>query len=127
MEKQLEITAADGIADGYLFQGGSERPGVLFYTDIGGIRDSNLQMAKRVADAGYIVLVPNLFYRTSRVPVFHFPLVLGEERTTKRFGELGAPLVPEAMGRDADAYVDYLASLPGVSQGPMGVVGFCFS
>ena len=77
--------------------------------------------------SGMSVLVPNLFYRTSKLPVFDFPLKFGDERTTKRLGELSAPLTPDAMGRDASAYVDFLAARETVDPGPMGVVGFCFS
>ncbi len=84
-------------------------------------------MANRLAEQGYAVLAPNLFYRTSKIPVFDFPLKFGEERTTKRLGELSAPLTPDAMERDASAYVDFLAASDGVGTGPMGVVGFCFS
>jgi carboxymethylenebutenolidase len=45
----------------------------------------------------------------------------------KRFKELAAPLTPEAMERDAAAYVDFLAAQDSVSKGPMGVVGYCFT
>jgi carboxymethylenebutenolidase len=84
-------------------------------------------MARRLAEEGYAVLVPNLFHRTSKLPVFDFPLQFGDDRTTKRLGELSAPLTPDAMERDASAYVDFLAASKGVAPGPMGVVGFCFS
>ena len=119
----------DGFAEATLFipEAGKSFPGILYLVDIGGVRDANLSMASRVAKEGFAVLVPNLFYRTSKIPVFDFPVKLGEERTTKRFGELGAPLTPDAMERDASAYVDFLAMQNGVAPGPMGVVGFCFS
>ena len=45
----------------------------------------------------------------------------------KRIGELGAPLTPEAMERDASDYVEFLAGRDSVSEGPMGVVGHCFT
>ena len=51
----------------------------------------------------------------------------GDERTMKRFAELSGPLTPEAMERDASAYVDFLAAQGVVRQGAMGVVGYCFS
>jgi dienelactone hydrolase len=43
--------------------------GLIFLTDIMGIRDANLGMAKRIAEHGYVVLVPNIFYRVTRLPV----------------------------------------------------------
>jgi carboxymethylenebutenolidase len=99
----------------------------LYLVDIVGVRPANLSMARRLAEPGYAVLVPNLFYRTSKIPVFDFPVKFGDERTTNRLGELSAPLTPDAMERDASAYVDFLAARDGVSPGPMGAVGFCFS
>jgi carboxymethylenebutenolidase len=119
----------DGTAESTLFipDSGKLYPGVLYFIDIVGVRPANLSMARRLAERGYAVLVPNLFYRTRKLPVFDFPPQFGEERTTKRLGELSAPLTPEAMERDASAYVDFLAASTDVAPGPMGVVGFCFS
>ncbi len=129
MEQEVEIRTPDGVSGGVLYRSddGRRLPGVLFLTDIGGIRPSQRQMAGRVAAAGYTVLVPNVFYRTGRPPMFDFPLKVGEERTMKRLAELSDPLTPEAVERDAAAYVDFLAGQESVSPGAMGVVGYCFS
>jgi carboxymethylenebutenolidase len=128
-EKAIEIRTSDGTADGYLYytEGAKPRPGVIHLTDIGGIRPSHREMAQRLADQGYVVLLPNVFYRTGKPPVFAFPFKPGEERSMKRFAELTQPLTPEAMERDASAYVDFLAAQPQVSKGSMGVVGYCFT
>src|SRR5207248_5544890 len=82
---------------------------------------------KRIAERGYVVLTPNIFYRISKSPVFPFVPDFASERTRERFAELKAPLTPDAMVRDASAYVDFLAAQPFVGGGPMGVVGFCFA
>jgi len=128
LEEEIEIQTASGTADSVLFSEGSARcPGVIHLTDMGGVRPSQRQMARQLAEQGYTVLMPNVFYRTSRMPVFDFPIQIGEERTMKRFAELGAPLTPEAMDNDLAAYVDFLAANEHVSNGSMGVVGYCFS
>lgn len=129
IEKPVEIKTADGTADGFLFQRDSKGPfpGVIQLTDIGGIRASNLQSANRLASNGYVVLLPNIFYRTRKPPVFDFPFNFAEERTKKRMAEITAPLTPEAIERDAKAYVDFLSSQESVAKGPLGVVGYCFS
>ena len=129
IEQPIEFKSADGTVDGYLYANndGKPRPGVIHLQDIMGIRDSVRGMAKRLAESGYTVLLPNEFYRTGRPPLFDFPLEFGSERTMKRFQELTSPLTPEAQERDADAYVNYLASLPSVSKGGMAVIGYCFS
>lgn len=128
MEEEIEINTANGTVDSVLFSDGTTRhPGVIHLTDIGGIRPAQRQMAQQLAGQGYTVLMPNVFYRTSRTPVFDFPMQPGDERTTRRFAELGAPLTPEAMDSDLAEYVDFLIANKHVTGGPMGVVGYCFS
>jgi len=129
IEKEIEIRTADGTADGVLFQPeqGRRYPGVIHLTDIGGIRPSHREMAKRLSASGYTVLLPNVFYRTGKPPMFDFVPKMGDEKTTKRFGELAGPMNPLAMERDAASYVDFLAASDSVSAGKMGVVGYCFT
>jgi carboxymethylenebutenolidase len=129
IEEAIEIKTPDGTADAVLFrpEGARRWPGVIHLTDIGGIRPAHSDMAKRLAEKGYAVLMPNVFYRTGRPPMFSFTPVMGEPRTLKRFGELAGPMKPDAMERDAASYVDFLAAHPSVSQGAMGVVGYCFT
>jgi carboxymethylenebutenolidase len=127
-ESETEIRTPGGTSDSVLYSPGAGRePGVIFLTDIGGIRPSQREMARRIAGEGYTVLLPNIFYRTGRPPMFEFPLKFGEERTNKRIAELTGPLTPEAMERDATAFVDFLATQESVTPGGMGVVGFCFA
>jgi carboxymethylenebutenolidase len=129
VEEALEIRTPDGTADAFLYgaDGGRRLPGVIHLTDIGGIRPSHCNMARRLAEKGYAVLLPNVFYRTGKPPMFDFTPTMGEERTMKRFAELATPMTPEAAERDAAAYVDFLAAQPSVDSGSMGVVGHCFT
>jgi len=129
IEKEIELRATDGTSDGVLYQPDGERrsPGVIFLTDIGGIRPATRDMARRLAAEGYCVLMPNVFYRSGRPPLWDFPRRLGEERTTKRIAELSAPLTPETMERDASDYVEFLSAQYSVSEGAMGVVGHCIT
>ncbi|HYB92096.1 MAG TPA: dienelactone hydrolase family protein [Candidatus Binataceae bacterium] len=129
IEEAVEIRTADGTADGFLYrpEGSRRLPGVIHLTDIGGIRPAQQDMARRLADKGYAVLLPNVFYRTGRPPMFDFTPAMGDERTMKRFAELAGPLTPEAMERDGAAYVDFLGAHPAANGGVMGVVGYCFT
>src|SRR4051794_1059844 len=65
---EVDITTADGVADSHVFQpqGAGPWPAVLFYMDGGGLRQDLFDMAQRLADQGYYVLLPNLFYRIGR-------------------------------------------------------------
>ena len=128
-EKSVEVSTPDGAADGFLYvpDGNGPWPGVLHYTDIGGNREVNRELSKRIAADGYVVLMPNVFYRTSRPPLFDFPRKSGEPRTVQRMKELMEPVTPEAMDRDAAGYVDFLAQQSAVKPGKMAVVGYCFT
>ena len=128
IEQEVEIRTADGTSDAILFKTeGRRSPGVIHLTDIGGIRPSHREMAKRLAASGYTVLLPNVFYRTGKPPMFDFVPKMGEERTMKRFQQLAAPMTPDATERDAAAYGDFLAQQDSVSAGKVGVVGYCFT
>jgi carboxymethylenebutenolidase len=129
VEEKVQIKTADGTAAGVLFRdpGGRRLPGVIQLTDIAGIRPSQRDMARRLAEAGYTVLMPNVFYRTGEPPFFTFPLNMADEGTRKRFANLAAPLTPPAIERDGAAYVDFMAVHDAVLPGPLGVVGYCYS
>jgi carboxymethylenebutenolidase len=129
IEEAIEIETADGTADGFIYRAddGPPAPGVIHLTDIGGIRPAHCDMARRLAAKGFTVLMPNVFYRTGRPPVFDFTPSVGDDRTTKRFAELAGPLNPAATERDAEFYVDFLAAQASVSKAAMGVVGYCFT
>ncbi len=129
VEKAVEIRTPDGTPEGFLYRDESAQaqPGVIHYTDIGGIRQSHRDKAKRIAEQGYLVLLPNVFYRTGRPPVIDWPINPNDERIMRRIGEIAGPLTPEAMERDSSTYIDFLAAQPGVSGAPVGVLGHCFS
>ena len=130
IEKEIEIRTADGAADGFVYQpdaGKGPWPGVLHLTDIGGIRPANIELSKRVAAAGYSVLMPNVFFRTGKPPLFTPPFTIGDAAFMKRVGELRAPLTPDAIERDAAAYVNFLAKQPSVAPGKFAVTGYCFT
>jgi len=129
VEREISIPTADGVADGFLIQPEKEGrwPGVLYLTDIVGIRAANQGMARRVAAEGYAVLLPNAFYRNGKPPLFDSPFTIGDERFMKRVNELRAALPPDAMDRDLAAYIDFLAKQPSVRGKAFGVVGFCFT
>jgi carboxymethylenebutenolidase len=132
IEEEIEIHTADGTAGGFFYRaedaaGDRRAPGVIFLTDIGGIRPSKRGMASRLAAAGYAVLMPNIFYRTGKPRVIDLSPGFEDEGVKKRLGELRASLPPEAVERDASAYVDFLAAQDSVGPGGMGVVGFCFA
>lgn len=67
--RDVEISTPAGTADAYFVHPAKGRhPGVLIWPDIFGLRPAFKDMATRLAEAGYAVLVVNPFYRTQRAP-----------------------------------------------------------
>ena len=71
VEKDVEIKTPDGVADAALFypEGKGTWPAVLIWPDVLSLRPAFRDMGKRLAAAGYVVLVPNLYYRVQKAPV----------------------------------------------------------
>jgi len=66
----IGVPTADGVADAYLTRPDDEpRGGVLLIMDAFGLRPQIERMADRIADRGFVVLAPNVFYRAGRAPV----------------------------------------------------------
>ncbi|HEV7931684.1 MAG TPA: dienelactone hydrolase family protein [Actinomadura sp.] len=128
--KTLQIPTTDGQADAFAAfpDRGERRPGVLVYMDAIGVRPVLGEMARELAEHGYYVLVPNLYYRHGPAPVIELPEHIGEEIRPAVFAQL-MPLIEahttERVLRDADAYLRFLTTQPEVSAGPVAVTGYC--
>ncbi|MEU4618372.1 dienelactone hydrolase family protein [Actinoplanes sp. NPDC023801] len=125
-----EVPAADGVAEAYLVtpHGDGPSPAVLMFMDAFGLRPRIMEMAGRIADRGYAVLVPNLFYRSARGPLATPDELLDGAKRGAAFGRL-TPMIRELtaarISADAAAYLDFLAGRPEVADGPAGIVGYC--
>lgn len=128
IERQFEIATADGVTDAILYAPGEGRyPGLLFYTDIFGIRPANQGMAQRVAEQGYAVLMPNVFYRYGKPPFADASFKWGEPASMKIINGLFGALTGALMEKDAPVYVAALLNRQEVREGKIGVVGYCFT
>ena len=125
--ERLDISTEDGIADAYVFRpnGKGPWPGVLLYTDIMGVRPEFKAMAQRLADAGFVVLLPNLFYRSG--PPADPPLSIHVSGEFTKLMMLMPTLTADRVKRDSAAYVGELEGLADVKPGPIGCVGYCMS
>ncbi|MCX6499127.1 MAG: dienelactone hydrolase family protein [Arthrobacter sp.] len=128
----IEIPAADGTAEALVARpstGAGPFPGVILYMDAFGLRPRIQDMAQRIADWGYVVLAPNVFYRDGNVselaPTTDMTTPEGREAAGAaafpRVGHLGT----DKALPDIDAWVHALSGLDGVAPGPIGVTGYC--
>ena len=94
-------------------------PGVLLYTDIFQLTESTLRTARRLASAGFVVCVPEIYPRTELAGV-----VLEFDDAGKQAGLAGAAATTTAQfDEDRVAVLDYLAERPDVTT--LFATGFC--
>jgi carboxymethylenebutenolidase len=126
----VDIPTQDGTADAYLAHpgDGNPHPAVLLYMDVFGLRPHLHSMADRLAEAGYTVLVPNVFYRHGRAPVVELPEFIdpaARPEIFQRIVPVRQALTPELAMRDAGAYLGWLADCPMAADGPVALTGYC--
>jgi carboxymethylenebutenolidase len=129
-ERDVSVKTADGSADAALFApaGKGKWPAVLMWPDILGLRPVFREMGRRLAAQGYIVLVPNPYYRARKAPVVEGPFDFNSKDDMARIRKFREGLTDAMVDRDSAAYVKYLYSRPQTDRRrKMGVQGFCMS
>lgn len=126
----VDVPAGDGVAQAYLAAPahGGPHPAVLLYMDAFGLRRQIERMVERIAAEGHVVLAPNVFYRDAAAPLASEDVLGSPEARGALFGTLREymkALTPEAVARDARAYLVFLAARDDVADGPVGVTGYC--
>ncbi|MFF5575480.1 dienelactone hydrolase family protein [Streptomyces luteogriseus] len=126
----VDITTADGTADAYLAHpdDGAAHPAVLVFMDAFGLRPQLRSMADRLAAEGYTVLVPNLFHRHGRAPLFGLPEFIDPGARPEMFERIVPvmqALTPDLAMRDVGAYLSWLDGHPAVADGPVALTGYC--
>lgn len=128
-EAEVDIRTPDGTADAYFVHPGEGRhPGVLMWPDIYGLRPAFRQMARRLAEAGYAVLVPNPFYRTKRAPTAPENPDFNDPATRNAMMALATSVTPAMVVTDGKAYVEWLDAQAAVDRKrKMGTMGYCMT
>lgn len=128
-DAEVDIKTPDGTADAYFVHPtDGVYPGVLMWPDIFGLRPAFKHMARRLAEAGYAVLVVNPFYRTKRAPTSPENPDFNDPPTRAALMGLMGSLTPETTVTDARAFVAWLDSQPAVDhKRRMGTMGYCMS
>lgn len=123
----VEVTTPDGVADCYMaYQPDGSYPGVIVWPDILGLRPAFIEMGRRLAGAGYAVLVVNPFYRGARAPVVPEGASFNDPAVRETVFPLAGALNAETHFTDARAFVEYLNRHGAVSRDRMmGTIGYC--
>ena len=121
------ITTADGTCPVTLAtpDGDGQWPAVVMYPDAGGVRATFDQMAAHLADLGYVVLVPDVYYRDAGWAPFDMGTVFADQDERNRLFGMISKVTPDIMAADATAFFDYLAARPEVRGEKFGTTGYC--
>jgi carboxymethylenebutenolidase len=125
--QRTDLLTPDGVLDCYLFQppGTGPWPAVILYMDAFGIRPDLDVMADRLAAAGYVVGVPNLYHRSEPFARFDPAQVAAGGAERDRFMGMIRSIDGDLVMRDTAAVIAHFDQLPAVRRGAVGVVGYC--
>lgn len=130
IERDLDIATQDGAMNTYTVRpdDGGPLPVVIMLMDAPGVREELKEICRRIAQSGYYVLLPNLYYRTTR------DFVLGPTRNhpdaeanIEKMQAIIATIPNAKVAADTGVLLDRLASLPDAKPGKVGVIGYCMS
>lgn len=95
---------------------------IVFYMDAPGIREELYDMARRMADEGYYVILPDLFYRCGQLRFPH------RSNFTSTIWRTAMSMMTNAdVMTDTQALLDYMDGLDIVKKGPKATIGYCMS
>jgi carboxymethylenebutenolidase len=130
VETDVQVKTPDGVCDAaFIHPASGSHPGVLIWPDAFGLRPSMRDFGKRLAAAGYSVLVPNPFYRVAKAPVIQDPSSFSFQNDAdmaKLRPLMGSINAPGAAEKDAVAYIAFLDAQSQVDKSKKtGTQGYC--
>jgi len=125
-EETAQIPGPDGPIPTFIVDPGGTNPlpAVILYMDAPGIREELRDFARRIAQAGYLCLLPDMFYRLGAL---RFDLARRDDRMTAVIQAAMRSLDHERVARDSAALFSYLDAEPRAVDGPKGLIGYCMS
>lgn len=119
--REITIPSADGAIPAYLVMPAvTPAPAVVTFTGIYGLNDAALEWVHRFADAGFVSIAPDFFWRSIPGPLRQDDA--GDQAKSK---QRNAAHDREHGVRDIEAVRDYVTALPECT-GRWGMAGYCF-
>ena len=128
IEQTVDIATKDGATTTFIVHPEREGPHpiVLFFMDAPAIREELRDMARRMAAAGYYVMLPNLYYRKGVLELKDLPPLDEKAARARMFELMGSISIPMIMD-DGDALLNYADRDPAAGKGKIATVGYCMS
>ena len=126
-QRSVEIPTADGTCPAALSipEGDGPWPAVIMFPDAGGMRDTMRQMGERLSGYGYVVLVPDFYYRNGPYETIDMRSVFQDKEAAGKLMAMMGAYTADLAVSDANAFVDFLDSLPEKKAGGVGTTGYC--
>jgi carboxymethylenebutenolidase len=126
-EADVSIKTPDGVCDAYFVHPATgKHPAIIVWPDIRGLRPAFRQMGKRLAEAGYSVLVVNPFYRVAKAPVVGPNDDFQNPAVRAKLIPLMQALTPKTNEIDIAAFIAWLdGQKPVDKKRKMGTTGYC--
>jgi carboxymethylenebutenolidase len=124
----VTIPTRDGTCPASVFTpaaGAGPWPAVIFFMDGLGIRPVMGQMGQRLADGGYVVLLPDLYYRAGPYAPMVPAEVLADQKLREGLMKFIGSLDRERKIADTAAFIDFLTARPDVAGERFGATGYC--
>jgi carboxymethylenebutenolidase len=124
---RVDLQTSDGVMDCYVFtpSGQGRWPAIVFYFDAFGVRRDASDMATRLAEYGYVVAMPNLFYRTGPFAPFAAATAFKDPGERERLNALVRSIDNAKVMRDTQSVLEFLSRLASVRGEKVGCVGYC--
>ena len=128
-ETDVTFAAPGGTMDAvFIHPAAGKHPAVILWPDIAGIREAKKIMARRLAAAGYSVLVPNPYYRSLPGPQFADFDAWRSGGGMQKVGPWMAQNTPAAVAETTKAVVAWLdGQAPVDTAKGVGVQGYCMT
>jgi carboxymethylenebutenolidase len=126
-QRSVNIETADGTCPAALSipEGDGPWPAVIMFADAGGMRDTIRQMGDRLSGLGYVVLVPDFYYRNGPYESVDMRTAFQNKDTAERIMGMMRGYTADLAVSDAKAFVDYLDTVPEKKPGGVGTTGYC--
>lgn len=126
-EADVSIATEDGTADAFFVHPrDGAHPGIVMWPDVAGLREAYKVMARRLAAAGYTVLVANQYYRDAPAPILTSLSEWFSNEAQARLKPMMARIDGEATARDARAFAAWLDMQDAVDTARgIGTCGYC--
>jgi len=126
-QRSVKIDTVDGTCPAALSipDGEGPWPAVIMFADAGGMRDTIRQMGERLSGLGYVVLVPDFYYRNGPYEPVDMRTAFQNKETGERIMSMMRGYTADMVVRDAEAFVDYLRTVPEKKSGGVGTTGYC--